>query len=545
MKDHSNRLSYIIMVIGFTLSAVLAYQMASLKNETLREQIKSEMKELSLLVAHDLALNFEGLYTVQGLLASSTSVTQVTFDQLAEQTISRHRHLRGVQWAPRVMSAQRAAFEQQMRQTFSDYQILEPTTDNSRIPARNRAVHFPIALSRPTGDQLGIDLAGQSVPLAAIRQALQSGEMTISDPLAQPGSKADLQNTQRNFLAILPVFRERNSPHNQIDDLRGVLVGQFTIWTLVRDALTTSHLAGLHVTLFDLTTQQQHGFDASVLFSQMPASPAVDDMAQRFMLNNLGGHNWQLIVAPSEGFIHERKSSVAYIVMLLGIIITGFLTAYLRMMARRNQQQMIAIKEKNHEIQLSHKHLEQLNQTDGLTGISNRHYFEECFDLEWKRTRRERQPIALVMFDLDCFQHFNEVNGRLRGDECLRNIAELVKTTIHRPGDLFARFDGQRFVLLLPNTPSSGARVVGEQCRQLVESIALPHRRSTIAEVVTVSVGVCSLIPENSMHHEQMLDMVDQALALAKQRGRNQVVDAESESIRPRTLTERPINIDD
>ncbi len=545
MKDHSNRLSYIIMAIGFTLSAILAYHMATLKSETLREQIKSEMKELSLLVSHDLALNFEALYAVQGLLATNPAVTPAQFDQLAEQTMSRHRHLRGIQWAPKVMSAQRTAFEQQMQQVFSDYQILEPTTDNSRVPARNRSIHFPIALSRSQRDMLGRDLAGQSVPLAAIRQTLQSGEMTVSDPLAQPGAGVDLQNTQRDFLAVLPVFRDNTLPRTQVDNLRGVLVGQFTIWTLVRDALASARLAGLHVTLFDLTTQQKRGFESSVLFSQMPASAAVEEMSQRFMLNNLGGHNWQLIVTPSEGFIHERKSSQAYIVMMLGMIITGVLASYLRMVTRRDRQQILAIKEKNHEIQLSHKHLEQLNQNDGLTGISNRHFFEENFDLEWKRTRREHQPIALVIFDLDCFQHFNEVNGRLRGDECLRNIAELVKTTIHRPGDLFARFDGQRFVLLLPNTPSAGAQVVGEQCRQLVESIALPHRRSTVAEVVTVSVGVCSLIPENSMHHEQMLDLVDQALTLAKQRGRNQVVNAENEGLRPRELTERPLGIND
>lgn len=543
MKHYSNRLSYIIFGIGFLLSVILAYQMVNLRNDAIRVQIKAEMKELSHLVSRELAVNLEALYAIKGLFSSNPAATPQQFQELVQETMARHRHLRGVQWVPKVMSAERQGFEQQMQQVFADFQVLEPTTDKSRIPARNRSAHFPVALAEPGGGQyLGQDLAGQTIALEAIRQAVRTGGLTITDPITD-GSSANLQNTQRDFLALLPVFKMQTQA--QVDNLRGVVVGQFSIWTLMRDVLSVSRLAGLHVTLFDLSTQQKRGFESSVLFSQMPPSIAVDTMSQRFLLNNLGGHNWQLIVTPSEGFMNERKSTLAYVVMMIGMMISGGLAAYLRMVTRRNVDQVDAIKEKNHEIKLSHKHLEQLNQTDGLTGISNRHFFEESFDQEWKRTRREHQPIALVMFDLDLFQHFNELNGRLRGDECLRNIAELVKSTIHRPGDLFARFDGQRFVLLLPNTPSAGAMVVGEQCRQLVESIGLPHRRSTVSEVVTVSVGVSALIPENDMHHEQMLDMVDQALTLAKDRGRNQVVNAEEEGIQPRELSKSSLSIND
>ena len=547
MKTYSNRSSYITLVIGFSLSAILAWSVAELRDDAVRVQIKAEMKELSYQISRELFINFEALYIVKGLFDSGYPVKAQAFERLASETLSRHNHILSLQWAPLVSAAQREQFEQQVQSEFKGYQLREPSRNSNKIPARNRKVHFPVLYREPASRSfLGLDLAGHPIQIEAIRRAVQRGGLEVSDPLSLRGQSLNLQSDRRDFLAVLPVFGgDTDTRSLRVENLKGVVVGEFSIHTIMRDVIASSRIAGLHVTLFDLNTQQSRGFESSVLFSQQPVTSAVPDMQQRFGINNLGGHNWQLVVAPSEGFMHERKGQLAYIVMLMGMMITGGLAAYIRMVSRREVDQSVAIKEKSHEISLSHKRLDHLSQTDGLTGISNRHFFDISFDQEWKRTRREHQPMALIMFDMDCFKHYNELNGRLQGDECLRNIAELVKSTVHRPGDLFARFDGQTFALLLPNTPSAGALMMGEQCRQLVESISIPHNRSSVSDKVTISVGVCSLIPDDSMDKEQLLDLTDQALVLAKDRGRNQVVDAMEESLKPRPPRKRVVDIND
>ena len=220
------------------------------------------------------------------------------------------------------------------------------------------------------------------------------------------------------------------------------------------------------------------------------------------------------------------------------LLITGFVAAYLRMLSRRSFEIESVAEQRNRALQEANKKLAHLSQTDGLTQIANRRFFDDSFSREWKRARRERKPVSLVLFDLDFFKQYNDQYGHLRGDECLRNIAELVASVINRPGDLFARFGGEEFILLLPNTPETGAWAIAEQCRELVESLAIAHHKSSIAEVVTISVGVCSLIPEDDMTEHDMLDLTDQALYCAKDRGRNLVVSANRESFMPRTANQ-------
>ncbi len=283
-----------------------------------------------------------------------------------------------------------------------------------------------------------------------------------------------------------------------------------------------------------MATLQEKGSDQALLFVRQPVTPPVMDMQQRYMINDVGGRNWQLVVAPSEGYMNERKSELAYVVMMAGMMITGLLAGYLRMLSKRSFEIEFVAEERNHALQQANKKLAHLSQTDGLTQISNRRFFDESFVQEWKRTKREKQPISLVLFDLDFFKQYNDQYGHLQGDECLRSIAELVASVINRPGDLFARFGGEEFILLLPNTPEAGALKIADQCRELVESLSIPHHKSTISDVVTISVGVCSMVPEGGVTEHDMLDLTDQALYCAKDRGRNQVVSANQENFSPR-----------
>jgi len=168
--------------------------------------------------------------------------------------------------------------------------------------------------------------------------------------------------------------------------------------------------------------------------------------------------------------------------------------------------------------------LKYLSYVDGLTEINNRRYFDEIVSKEWNRAVRDSNPLSLIMIDIDFFKNYNDVYGHLKGDECLKNIADIILQSIRRPEDFAARFGGEEFVVVLPNTKIKGASHIAETIRSNVESAGIEHNNSSIAEVVTVSLGVASTIPQRGTEPDSLLAETDACLYRAKQEGRNRVV---------------------
>lgn len=164
-----------------------------------------------------------------------------------------------------------------------------------------------------------------------------------------------------------------------------------------------------------------------------------------------------------------------------------------------------------------------LNQanTDKLTQLSNRRRFENTLDKEWRRMRRENQPLSVILCDVDHFKLYNDTYGHQAGDECLRAVAQALKQAIRRPADEAARYGGEEFVIVLPNTPLSGAQHVAEKVRRGVYELQLPHESSKTTDWVTISLGVASCIPDQSLSPEGLVQKADMALYTAKEKGRN------------------------
>jgi len=166
--------------------------------------------------------------------------------------------------------------------------------------------------------------------------------------------------------------------------------------------------------------------------------------------------------------------------------------------------------------------LQRLTNSDGLTGIANRRHFDEYLEIEWRRAVRERSEMSLLMIDVDHFKAYNDSFGHLRGDETLRQVAAVIKEAGSRPADLSARYGGEEFCLILPNTSAQGARLIAEALRRKVLALAIPHNE----QVVTVSIGVATLLPTVDGPMRDILEIADQCMYEAKRRGRNQVVAA-------------------
>jgi len=173
-------------------------------------------------------------------------------------------------------------------------------------------------------------------------------------------------------------------------------------------------------------------------------------------------------------------------------------------------------------LKLAQDELIQLAATDGLTGLANRAYFDKLLTYEHARHARSGTELSLILLDIDHFKAFNDTYGHISGDGCLRDVAWAVSRVAGRATDIVARFGGEEFVLLLPETPLSGALILAEMVRQSISDLAIPHRLSS-SRHVTASLGVASrkVLPGSSV-----LDIVAEAdlqLYAAKAGGRNRV----------------------
>jgi len=196
--------------------------------------------------------------------------------------------------------------------------------------------------------------------------------------------------------------------------------------------------------------------------------------------------------------------------------------------------------EKTAQLQQVNQTLRYLSNIDGLTGVANRRYFNEMLQNEWLRAQRQlaahdpgrreapAENISLILLDIDYFKQYNDHYGHIAGDECLSQVAQVIKQCLKRGGDMVARFGGEEFVVLLPATTGQGAYVVAENIREQVEALAIEHEYSKVARHITISLGVASMNEAQDQTSIDMLKRADQALYQAKGRGRNRVVEYEN-----------------
>ena len=170
--------------------------------------------------------------------------------------------------------------------------------------------------------------------------------------------------------------------------------------------------------------------------------------------------------------------------------------------------------------------LQKLAALDGLTGIANRRRFDETMRVEWQRGQRERQPLSLLLCDVDFFKIYNDTFGHLTGDLCLKKTAAVLTAHLKRPADLAARYGGEEFAIVLPDTRLEGALQLAQSCVQHLEGLAIENPQAAPFGVVTMSIGVASMVPSPHSTIEELIESADRALYAAKKAGRNQVVSA-------------------
>jgi diguanylate cyclase (GGDEF)-like protein len=176
------------------------------------------------------------------------------------------------------------------------------------------------------------------------------------------------------------------------------------------------------------------------------------------------------------------------------------------------------------ELAATNRRLEQMAQSDGLTEVANRRRLDAFLAHHVALAARQQSPLAVALFDVDYFKAYNDRYGHLGGDECLRKIAAVIKSSFPRATDLVARYGGEEFAAVLPETHVEGAKLAADKARAAVATAAIEHASSDVAGHVTISVGVTAFVPGHDTKPEDLIARADEALYRAKHTGRNRCV---------------------
>jgi len=189
---------------------------------------------------------------------------------------------------------------------------------------------------------------------------------------------------------------------------------------------------------------------------------------------------------------------------------------------KRNQ----LILEQQKDLRLAYEELEKLSRTDELTALPNRRHFNRVLAHEHRRRQRNKGPLSLLLIDIDHFKSINDNYGHPAGDQYLRVVAQTLKTTVNRASDFVARWGGEEFACLLPDTPAAGAYHIA---RKIQDAVSNAKRPSSLigAPQLTLSIGIATLSGESSIGVQQLLSEADTQLYAAKNAGRNHIMSRE------------------
>lgn len=205
----------------------------------------------------------------------------------------------------------------------------------------------------------------------------------------------------------------------------------------------------------------------------------------------------------------------------LGMMVILF-SVYMVIITYRGNREYWEALENEHLLELKSAELARLSNTDVLTGLYNRRYFDQALDVEWKRSGRNQAILSVIIFDIDYFKNINDTFGHQAGDQYLTRMAAMLDAVFKRDYDIVARYGGEEFIVLLPGISARNASLLAEQARANIESLALYFQGNRLA--TTISAGIMSCIPEQDTRPDYIVSCADKALYQAKQSGRNRVV---------------------
>ncbi len=293
------------------------------------------------------------------------------------------------------------------------------------------------------------------------------------------------------------------------------------------DGIITIDIQG-NIKIFNLASERIFGFRAEEVIGQnvgvlMPEFMGAqhDIYIQRHISTNQSrviGREREVQGRHKDGTLFPLELAIAKVETTTGLEFTGIVRDISERVLYQKQ-----LKEANAKLEQANQELDKLARKDALTGLYNRRHFDEAIQNELQRCARKSQNISLIFADVDFFKDYNDYYGHQAGDDCLKIIAHSMNESFSRAGDVVARYGGEEFAIIVPELQASAAFDMADKMRQAVARCAIPHKKSSAADVVTLSVGLVTLIPDKQTKASLLVELADQALYLAKSKGRDNV----------------------
>lgn len=516
-KAFSHKFLLLSVLIGLIVSGLSGAMLYYKELDAIDVDFRRGVEDKTTALEREFLVNLEVLFAFESIFTRSEELTASEFSNLASAFLARHHAIQALEWAPRVMGTEREEYERARRLDSPDFEFTERESQGRMVKATKRDVYFPVYFVAPIeGNEVafGFDLASNANRLSIIEKSRDLDLTLVTQSIT-------LVQDQKGFLILMPVYEgDPKTLVKRQEQLLGFVLGVYRIADIVESAVKQTGGKGINLKVIDNT-----GIDAELLYANYPSAQALDHLQLSFAytipLRRIGGRQWTVIATPSQDYVAERQSFFPFFVAIFGCISVFLGGGYIFMAIEHSDRIRQESEKRNRELEEAKLALEEQSFTDHLTKIANRKCFDLRFEEEWLRSVRDGSSLSLIMIDIDDFRLFNDTYGPASGDECLRDIASKLSTTTHRITDLVARYGGDKFVILLPNTDEPV--LLADKCRINIEKLHIMHKTSPISDYVTISLGVMSVLPTQKNFPADFIHKIKALLHKSKQLGKNRV----------------------
>jgi diguanylate cyclase (GGDEF)-like protein len=508
MKLASKNTLFFLAIVGCILSGVLGWRVYQSESSAIQQTFKNNIDDKVALLERELIISLEALYALKGLFDNSENVTASEFSDYAKSLIARHNNIQALEWAPKVTQQDRATFVEKNLNNFA-FDITERESQGLMVKANTRKHYFPVYFIEPfVGNELalGFDLASNISRKESLEQAMHHGEPVASSSIIL----VQEQKQERGFLIFFPVFHDKaTTPLQRQQNIKGFIVGAFRISDIFSSALKRTLATRLNIKLIDVTNGRNDLIHENRV-SQYSEMDALSSFTYHKLLTPFYSRNWKISATPTSEYVANLRTLLPFVTAFSSALIIILALYYSYLITLRNS-----------ELNIATSRLKQLSETDALTGISNRRYFDQYIAIEWQRAVRAQTSLAILMIDVDHFKLFNDIYGHVSGDKCLIDVARAIAKSATRASDFAVRYGGEEFSVVLPDTEH--VKFIAEQCKAAVEQLHIPHIGSNVSKHVTVSIGATSVKPTKNLELTSFICQADTALYQAKEQGRNKI----------------------
>ena len=478
-------------------------------------EFQTEVDRRSLSLLNTLSRTSEMANSISYLFEKNTSPDYAEFNDIASQIIKKYPVIYSINWLPKVTHNERAQFELNATTLYKNFVITDKFNINGSKESKVKKEYFPVYYQTPGNKNkmlIGFDISSNQKHQELLKLSVKNSKMMISEAI----DFSDGTNLLRGVISTQPIYKDHINDNNQ--PLLGYLVVAYNLIDLFNLSTLPDKPQGIHLSLVDQTET------VSLLHRHTSRTQGrtENDVSYIKDLPIIGGRKWTLHAKPTDKFLQDRVSIFPTILLFTGIVLTLFLTLYLKQINKKTYVIRQKAIKKTKELRKKNKQLRALTEIDSLSGVVNRKAMKIYLKREWQRAIRHQTSISFILFNIDHFKLFNETYGHTEGDRILKLIAKTLCDNAKRQGDLVARCGGKEFAIILNNTVN--VVKVAERCCTAILKLNIENKRSPVKDFLTISVWCVTQHPQLNETEQVIITQVDKALFQAKSQGRNQVV---------------------